>query len=185
MNQWVNFSNIIFVLWCSSANNVKLKTTTTTKSNVIQRGWDFTISSAGIKRNLCMFITPCFIKPCFITACFINPCFIYPCFITPCFMNACFIYTVHDLPIQSSQYFITCPLLKWIALHAGNTCSGNTYIYQAFLYLPTNITGGGGKSVTTHKINNLKIHLLRWKIGWVTPLYLLEHAIAFQELLIH
>ena len=36
MNQWVTFSNIIFVLWCRSANNalVKLKTTTTTKSNV-------------------------------------------------------------------------------------------------------------------------------------------------------
>ena len=39
MNQFVNFSNIIFVLWCRSANNaiVRLKTTTTTKSSVKYR----------------------------------------------------------------------------------------------------------------------------------------------------
>ena len=39
MNQWVNILNIIFFLWCRSANNalVKLKTTTTAKSNVKYR----------------------------------------------------------------------------------------------------------------------------------------------------
>ena len=48
INQLVNFSNIIFVLWCRSANNALMKLkTTTTKSNVIQPRWH-TISSAGI-----------------------------------------------------------------------------------------------------------------------------------------
>ena len=51
MNQWANFSNFIFVLLCRSANAlVKLKTTTTL-SNVIQRGWHSTISSAGLKTS--------------------------------------------------------------------------------------------------------------------------------------
>ena len=55
MNQWVKFSNIIFVLWCRSVNNalVKLKTTTPAKSNLKYRYSEvwFTISSTGIKTN--------------------------------------------------------------------------------------------------------------------------------------
>ena len=76
------------------------------------------------KNNPC-FITPCFINPCFITPSFINRCFINPCFITssfinqcfitpsifnPCFITPSFINPVHVLPIQSSPYFITCPI---------------------------------------------------------------------------
>ena len=62
MNQWVKFSNIIFVLWCRSANNalVKPKTTTPAKSNVKYRYsevWHFTISSTGIK-PMALWVTP-------------------------------------------------------------------------------------------------------------------------------
>lgn len=58
-------------------------------------------------------------------------------------------------------------------------------IFIKHFYIYLDITGGDGKNVASHKLNNLKIYLLRGKIGWVKPLYKVENALALPELLIH